>query len=118
MSRQWNQGSCEDELMSGMDQAQLKKVASDENQQNQIIIEAMEELNAAAECFERAGRKERAKETTAVMMAIAKNSKKAPSKKKKNSKDEVKKVMMFFGFRPEDLQGIEGLDISSDGGDE
>lgn len=119
MSRQWNQGSCEDELMQEMQQMQLKKVASDDNRPNQIIVEAMQELNAAAECFERVGRTERAKEVTAVMLDLSKNSAekktKPSSKKKTTSNTEAKKVMMFFGFSPEDLKG---LDLSSDGGDE
>jgi UDP-N-acetylmuramyl pentapeptide synthase len=121
MSRQWNQGSCEDELMQGMQQMQLKKVASEDNRPNQIVIEAMEELNAAAKCFERVGRTARAKEVTAVMLALGENSEevekkvKSPPKKKKTSGSEAKKVLMFFGFSPEDLAG---LDLSSDGGDE
>jgi len=120
MSRQWNQGSCEDELMNGMQQMQLKKIASEDSHPNQIVIEAMEELNAAAECFERIGRTARAKEVTAVMVALGKDSKKIEKKvksppKKRTSNSEAQKVLMFFGFTPEDLAG---LDLSSDGGDE
>jgi hypothetical protein len=109
------------ELMQGMAQAQLKKVASEDDRPNQIVIEAMEELNAAAESFERAWRTSRAKEVTAVMMALAKGGEevkkkiKSPPKKKENSKSEAKKVLMFFGFGPEDLKDTN---LSSDGGDE
>ena len=107
----FKQGSCEEELIEEMEKAQLDAVAKEEQHQELLILRAMEELNAAAESFERTGRKVRAKEVTAVMMTLA-NDKEKKELKKNDKNSEVKKVFMFFGFGPEDL---EGLDLSSDG---
>lgn len=112
MTKFWETGSFEQELMEGMENAQFQSIASEEQHEESLIVRAMEELNAAAEKFERAGRTDRAKEVTAVMMSLAEDDK--PSPKKETSKDEVRKVFMFFGFGPEDLKG---LDLSSDGDD-
>lgn len=115
MTRFWETGSFEQELMDGMEKAQLIAVASDENRDDSRIVEAMEELNAAAESFELAGRVARAKEVTSVMVSLAEGKKKKQSKKNTSSED-AKKMFMFFGFKPEDLKG---LNLSSDGdGDE
>lgn len=113
MTNFWETESFERELMEGMENAQLQSVASEENSNETLIVRAMEELNAAAENFERCGRTTRAKEVTAVMMSLAEN-KNEPNPKKESSKDEAKKVFMFFGFSPEDL---EGLNLSSCGDD-
>ena len=122
MSRIFKQGSLEQELLEGMETAQLERVAEEEGHQEQIVIQAMEHLNAAAQVFERAGSGTRAKEVTQVMMSLAKKDKKdkkdsdsKPKSKKSSSKDEAKKVFRFFGFSPEYL----GSDFSSggDGGD-
>ncbi len=113
MTKFWETGSFEQELMEGMERAQLQSIASEEQHDDALIVRAMEELNAAADSFERAGRTARAKEVTAVMISLAEGDNK-PNPKKKTSKDEARKVFMFFGFGPEDL---EGLDLSSDGDD-
>jgi hypothetical protein len=113
MKNFWDTGSFEQELMEGMENAQLQSVASEEQREESLIVNAMQELNAAAESFERSGRTVRAKEVTAVMVSLADDDKK-PSPKNTSSKDEAKKVFMFFGFGPEDL---EGLELSSNGDD-
>jgi|SRR5690606_1857303 len=105
----WKQASFEQELFEGMQKAELDAVVQEEQHDSLSILQAMEELNAAAQSFESCGRTERAKEVTAVMMSLAEGKK--PQSKKSN-KDEVKKVFMFFGFSPEDL---EGIDLSGDG---
>lgn len=113
MTKFWETGSFEQELMTGMENAQLEAVATDEQRENARIVQAMEALNAAAEGFERAGRVTRAQEVTAVMMSLAEDNERKKSKKKNtSSKDEAKKVFMFFGFGPDDLDGLE---FSSDG---
>jgi hypothetical protein len=108
----FKQGSCADELYDSMDKAQLEAVAKEEQREGELILEAMRELNAAAECFEKAGRTARAKEVTQVMMSLAEDNDDSDEKPKKTSEDEVRKVFMFFGFGPEDLKGLE---LSSDG---
>ena len=113
MTKFWETESFEQELMNGMERIQLQSVASEEQHDEILIVKAMRELDAAAEDFERAGRTIRAKEVTEVMISLA-NGKKDSNKKEETSKDEAKKVFMFFGFSPEDL---EGLDLSSDGDD-
>lgn len=111
----WKQGSCAEELFEGMQEAEVEAVEADKRHDETIVVQAMEALKAAAESFERAGRTARAKEVTLVMMSLAKDNKK-PTSKKKSSKDEAKKVMMFFGFKPEDLKDAN---LTSDkGGDE
>lgn len=105
----WKQASFEEELFEGMQKAELDAVAEEEQQSDLLILQAMEALNAAAQAFESCGRTERAKEVTQVMMSLAEGEE---PKSKKSSKDDVKKVFMFFGFSPEDL---EGIDLSGDG---
>lgn len=105
----WKQASVEQELFEGMQKAELDSVSKEEHSQELLILQAMEELDAAAKSFERCGRTERAKEVTAVMMSLAEGDE---PKSKKSNKDEVKKVFMFFGFSPEDL---EGIDLYGDG---
>lgn len=105
----WKQASFEQELFDGMQKAELDAVVQEEQTENLSILQAMEALDAAAKSFERCGRTERAKEVTAVMMSLAEGDK---PKSKKSNKDDVKKVFMFFGFSPEDL---EGIDLSGDG---
>lgn len=111
----WKQGSCAEELFEGMQKAEVDTVEAEERQDEDLVVQAMEALNMAAESFERAGRTARAKEVTFVMMSLAKDNKK-PTSKKKSSKDEAKKVMMFFGFKPEDLKDTNLA--SDEGGDE
>jgi hypothetical protein len=109
----WKQGSSEQELFEGMQHAQEAVVVAEDEREAKLILAALEELNAAAESFERAGRVVRAQEVTAVMMSLAKDENRKKSKRDKvSSKDEARKVFMFFGFGPEDLKG---LDFSSDG---
>lgn len=108
----WKQGSCEQELFDGMKSAENEAIESEENHDSSSFIEALEELNAAAECFERAGKIVRAKEITALMMSLASDEKKTKPKKNNSSKEEAKKVFMFFGFSPKD---IEGANFASDG---
>jgi len=115
MSRIFKQGSLEDELLQRMESAQVEAVKKEESRQGDLIIQAMENLNAAAGSLERAGKTERVKEVSRLMMALAEG-KKPKKEKKVSSKDEAKKVFMFFGFKPEDL-GSDFSDEGSDGGD-
>ena len=102
----FKQGSCEQELLEGMEKAQLEAVAEEGNKTHQLFLEAMQELNAAAESFEKAGRVSRAKEVTQVMMSLADDD--SDEETEKSDKDEVEKVFMFFGFGPDDLKGLKG----------
>ena len=115
MSRIFKQGSLEQELFDGMQQAQDEAIVQEETSQERMILQAMEHLNNAAETFETSGSKVRASEVTELMTALAKGEKKSKSKKS-SSKDEAKKVFMFFGFSPEDLKGLDG-DAGDGGGD-
>ena len=67
----FKQASCEEELYESMEKAQLEAVAKEEQREGELFLEAMQELNAAAECFERAGRTSRAKEVTQVMISLS-----------------------------------------------
>lgn len=107
----WKVGSCEQELFEGMKSAEVEAVEKEEMSNDSNFLEALEELNAAAECFERAGKIIRAQEITALMMSLASDKKPKP-KKNVSSKDEAKKVFMFFGFSPKDL---EGANLAHDG---
>jgi hypothetical protein len=98
----FKQASCADELLEGMESAQIEKVAKDDSREQQLILEAMQELNAAAECFERTGRKARAKEITELMTSLAKGEE-PKLEKKASSISEVEKTFLFFGFSPEEL---------------
>ena len=103
----WKQGSFEQELFEGMQKAELQSLAKEESHDEDLIVQAMEELNAAAESFEQAGRTKRAQEVTSIMISLAKAKKedgKSKKSKKPSSKDEAKKIFMFFGFKPEDLE--------------
>ena len=66
----FKQGSCEEELSEGM-QAKLEAVAEDDVRREKLILEAMQELQAAAEIFEKAGRIVRAREITQIMESLA-----------------------------------------------
>lgn len=105
----WKQASFEEELFQGMQKAELDAANQEEGRDDFLILQAMEELNAAAQAFESCGRKDRAKEVTQVMMSLADGEE---SESKKSSEDDVRKVFMFFGFSPEDL---EEIDLSGDG---
>ena len=107
----WKESSCEKELQEAMEQAQQDAIVKEESSENAIILQAMSELNAAAESFELSGRVTRAKEVTAVMISLASDEERDRSKSKNiktasNNADEVMKVFEFFGFSPEEL-GVE-----------
>ncbi|MCK9567740.1 hypothetical protein M0R72_02170 [Candidatus Pacearchaeota archaeon] len=97
----FKQGSCEQELFDGMQEAQQDSLIEESQQHDQLVYAALEALNNAAECFERVGRTARAEEVTAVMVSLA-DTKKDKSKKD-NSKGEAAKVFKYFGFKPKDL---------------
>ncbi len=102
----FKRGSCEQELFEGMQEAQVEAVAEERYKNQQLFLEAMQELNAAAESFEKAGRVSRAKEVTQVMMSLADDTNETDDSEKSDM-DEVKKVFMFFGFGPDDLKGLD-----------
>lgn len=118
MGRSWDLGEVAQELMLGMEQAELAAEAKEESAEEVMFVRALDELNAAAESFKVAGRTGRETEVTQVMLSLAKCEKKKVNKPKKNesSLDEAKKVLMFFGFGPGDLQGLE-VSSNGDGGD-
>lgn len=101
----FKQQSCESELFEGMQEAQNKSIEKEANYETNLIIRAMEELKFAAENFERAGRTDRAKEVTTVMLSLA-NNKDKDEEVNNSSQEEVKNVFMFFGFSPDDFKGI------------
>jgi asparagine synthetase B (glutamine-hydrolysing) len=103
----FKQGSCADELFEGMQAAEQEALAKEDSQYERLVFSALQELNAAAESFERAGRAVRAEEVTSVMVALA-NGKKP--EKKKSTKEE-KKVFRFYGFGAKDLSHADDEDI-------
>lgn len=115
MTNFWMSESLEQELMNNMEKAHDEMILAENQNDNNRIIQAMEELNLAANGFERVGKIARASEVTTIMLSLAEEKNRKKSKKIPSSEDEVKKVFMFFGFGPEDL---EGLDFSSNGDSE
>jgi hypothetical protein len=97
----FKQGSCEQELFEGMQNAQQEVLVEESQQQDKLIYAALQELNNAAECFERVGRTARAEEVTTVMVSLADS--KEEMSNKDNSKNEAAKVFEYFGFKPKDL---------------
>lgn len=67
----FKQGSCEQELFEGMQDAQQNVLIEEAQQHDQLVYAALQELNKAAECFERVGRTARAEEVTVVMVSLA-----------------------------------------------
>jgi hypothetical protein len=96
----FKQGSCEQELFEGMQEAQQDSLLEESQQHDQLVYAALQALNNAAECFERVGRTARAEEVTAVMVSLADTKQDKP---KGNSKGEVAEVFKYFGFKPKDL---------------
>jgi predicted RNA-binding protein with PIN domain len=96
----FKQGSCEQELFEGMQEAQQEVILEEAQQRAQTIYAALELLNNAAECFERVGRKVRAEEVTTVMVSLADSSEQQTLY---NSKKEAADVFEFFGYKPKDL---------------
>lgn len=106
----FKQESSSQELFDSMEKAQIDAVLEEEDHDNRLIFEAMNELNAAAQSFEKQGRKARAHEVTALMVSLAENSDDyddAEAEEVDAEDDEVKKVFMFFGFEPEDLKDLK-----------
>ena len=98
----FKQGSCEQELFEGMQDAQQESLIEEVQQHDQLVYAALQALNNAAECFERVGRTARAEEVTAVMISLA-DSTKDNSINRKQSKSEAAEVFKYFGFKPKDL---------------
>ena len=106
----WKQSSCEQELQDEMEKAQQDAIVKEESSQGALILQAMSELNAAAQSFEQSGRVTRAKEVTLVMISLASDEDREKSKSKKDvedaakhNADEVVEVFKFFGFSPEEF---------------
>ncbi len=97
----FKQGSCEQELFEGMQEAQQEALVEEAQQHDQIIYAALQALNSAAECFERVGRTARAEEVTTVMVSLADS--KMDRSKNGSSKNEAAEVFRYFGFKPNDL---------------
>jgi|SRR5271157_53091 len=124
MSRVWKQDSVLEEIMQSMESNQLEAIAEEENQESKLILLAMQELNAAAESFENAGRKTRATEVTAIMMSLANEEDRDDAKKmpkpwsKQQSKNEAKKTFKMFGFGKKDLNDVGFTSDEEDGEDD
>jgi hypothetical protein len=97
----FKQGSCEQELFDGMQEAQQDSLIEESQHHDQLVYAALQALNNAAECFERVGRTARAEEVTAVMISLASTQQDNP--KKDNSKGAAAEVFKYFGFKPNDL---------------
>jgi hypothetical protein len=69
----FKQASCEDELFESMQIVQNQAVIKEDNSQNILIMQAIKELNLAAQSFEKIGSVQRAKETTAIIMSVTEN---------------------------------------------
>ena len=67
----FKQGSCAEELFESMQNAQQEVLVKEAQQHDNLVVQAMQLLNNAAESFERVGRTARAAEVTAVMMSLA-----------------------------------------------
>ena len=99
----FKQGSCEQELFEGMQNTQQESLIQEAQHQDQLVFVAMQELNNAAEAFERVGRKARAEEVTAVMVSLAESSDNDIQESQKTAKKEAAETFEFFGFDPKEL---------------
>lgn len=97
----FKQGSCEQELFEGMQNAQQEVLVEEVQQHDQLVYAALQELNTAAECFERVGRTARAEEVTTVMVSLADSTQNKSNTG--NSKTEAAEVFRYFGFQPKEL---------------
>jgi hypothetical protein len=91
----FKQGSCEQELFEGMQNAQQESLIQEVQHQDQLVFAAMQELNNAAEAFERVGRKVRAEEVTAVMVSLAESSDNDIQKLQKPARKRLLKHLSF-----------------------
>jgi hypothetical protein len=69
----FKQASCEDEVFEAMQIAQDQAVIKEDNNQNLLVMQVVQELNLAAQNFEKIGSVQRAKEVTAVMASVTEN---------------------------------------------
>lgn len=96
---------CSNELAEMMEKAQYDMVVKEHTSRNELIIQAMDLLNKSAESFESCGSKIRAAEVSRLMESIAN----CPCKQRKEhhgKHDDVKKVFMFLGFDPDELENL------------
>jgi hypothetical protein len=104
----WNNLSG-DEIFEAMERIGLSKVASEDSADDEAIVSALEELDAAAQSFEAAGLVRQARQVSELMTVVA--AKKKPPVKNKPAKkgvsEEAKKVLRMFGFSDKDLEGHE-----------
>jgi hypothetical protein len=103
----FKQASFEEELFEGMQSAQLKLAEEEANSKPSLIINAMQQLDAAAKECEMSSKPSLAREVTGIMVSLAsgRKSKKETSKEKKSKeKKDVSEVLKFFGFEAKDLK--------------
>lgn len=106
----FKRGSCADELFDSMQEAQQEAILEEVRHQDQLVYAAMQELNDAADSFERMGRTVRAEEVTAVMVSLAELKNKPKTKKINDSRSEAARTFKFLGFKPKDLGLIDDED--------
>ncbi len=71
----FKQASVADEIFQAMQQNQLKMAFAEDSEKDIRQLQAMSELNRAAELFERAGKPKCASEITSLIKALALNNK-------------------------------------------
>jgi hypothetical protein len=71
----FNQTSAADEIFNSMQQNELKMAFAEDSEKDAKQLQALHELNRAAELFERAGNVKCAEEVTALISAIAQKNK-------------------------------------------
>ena len=98
----FKQQSCETELFKGMQHAQDKVIIKEASAEENLIILAMQELNAAAKSFEQYGSSTRAEEVTNVIISLTNNGTEEFMPKEATSEDEAKNVFAFLGLTSED----------------
>jgi len=96
--------SCAQEVWDGMD-TNLNTVSELEKIDNPqfLLVNALEELQKAAEVLERSGQTKRATEVTELMVSLGECPCHKEEHKDESSKEDAKNTFMFFGFDADDL---------------
>lgn len=69
----FKQASCEEELFIEMQQAQDMAVIKEDNYKDILILQAMQELDLAAQNFEKIGKVNSAKKVSELMISLIEN---------------------------------------------
>jgi hypothetical protein len=99
--------SCADELFDSMQDAQRDFILKEDLHNDQLIYEAMQALNNAAETFEKMGCLSRAEEVTAVMVSLSESECNQSIKRSNGFDSEAMEVFRLLGFEPKDLGLID-----------